>query len=298
VATATGCKDSISKTAVIYAKPTVNFSYTPLYGDAPLNVTFTNQSSNDSTYFWQFGDGGTSAQENPVYTYTQNGEYNVTLVATSPYGCTASRTKPYSVIKTDLDYAVNEAAVQITPLPNGSSLAKVSVIGSNIGTRIIDHISYYVTLGGVGVIAEDWQGTLLSGQGLLDTFSAQFVVPEGKGDSYICVTAVNVNNGQQELRTDNNSQCLGISEGIKVMGPLPNPALNEAKLGLILPKHGKVTLDIANMLGQYIVQGLDLELPEGRSDYDLPVGQMTAGEYFIRILYNDEKIVRKFIISR
>lgn len=298
VATATGCKDSISKTAVIHAKPTVNFSYTPLYGDAPLNVTFTNQSSNDSAYFWQFGDGGTSAQENPVYTYTQNGEYNVTLVATSPYGCTASRTKPYSVIKTDLDYAVNEAAVQITPLPNGSSLAKVSVIGSNIGTRIIDHVSYYVTLGGVGVIAEDWQGTLLSGQGLLDTFSAQFVVPDGKGDSYICVTAVSVNNGQQELRTDNNSQCLGITEGIKVMGPLPNPALNESKLGLILPKHGRVTLDIANMLGQYIVQGLELELPEGRSDYDLPVGQMTAGEYFIRILYNDEKIVRKFIISR
>lgn len=298
VTTATGCSDSVSKTATIYPRPVAQFSFVPLYGDAPLEVTFTNQSTGAVNYFWSFGDGGTSTEVNPVYNYTYNDTFSVSLQAISQYGCSAYRNRPYTVIATNLDFVVNEADVIVTPLTDGSSLAQVNFRGSNIGTRIIEQVGFYVSMGGVGVLAEDWNGTLFTGQILTDTFSAKFVVPAGQGESYICVTAVSVNNGQTELRTDNNSQCFTITEGIQLMGPLPNPALTQSVLGLILPKSGIVTLDIADMMGRYVVRGVELDLPEGRSDYNLPIGQMVAGEYFIRISYNDEKVVRKFIISR
>lgn len=47
-----------------------------------LNVQFSNQSS-AGTYSWVFGDGGTSTQTNPTYTYTQPGTYNVCLTVTT-----------------------------------------------------------------------------------------------------------------------------------------------------------------------------------------------------------------------
>ncbi|PID94500.1 MAG: hypothetical protein CSA95_02790 [Bacteroidetes bacterium] len=56
------------------------FSATPLHGDAPLEVHFTNESKYDpESWIWNFGDGATSLEENPVHTYTDAGEYTVTL---------------------------------------------------------------------------------------------------------------------------------------------------------------------------------------------------------------------------
>ena len=44
-------------------------------------VQFTNQSSNSASYYnWFFGDGGTSNLQNPSYTYSSPGIYDVTLV--------------------------------------------------------------------------------------------------------------------------------------------------------------------------------------------------------------------------
>ncbi|MBL4651387.1 MAG: PKD domain-containing protein [Flavobacteriales bacterium] len=50
-------------------------------------VQFTNQSSNSATGFtWFFGDGGTSTLQNPSYTYTATGTYDVILIASNSNG--------------------------------------------------------------------------------------------------------------------------------------------------------------------------------------------------------------------
>lgn len=46
-----------------------------------LQVTFTNFSQNATSYSWNFGDGGSSTEANPVYTYTEAGSYVVVLTA-------------------------------------------------------------------------------------------------------------------------------------------------------------------------------------------------------------------------
>jgi gliding motility-associated-like protein len=63
-------------------------------GCTPSDVTFKNLSKPiDSTYkiVWNFGDGGTSNQISPVYTYKSPGLYSVSLEVTSPIGCKISR---------------------------------------------------------------------------------------------------------------------------------------------------------------------------------------------------------------
>ena len=46
-----------------------------------------------NTYVWNFGDGDSATTQNPTHTYGL-GNFNVTLTATSPYGCTSTRMKP------------------------------------------------------------------------------------------------------------------------------------------------------------------------------------------------------------
>lgn len=49
-------------------------------------VTFINQSIGGMTYLWNFGDGTTSTQTNPVHTYGMDGNYNVKLTVTNDCG--------------------------------------------------------------------------------------------------------------------------------------------------------------------------------------------------------------------
>ncbi len=48
---------------------------------------FTNLSSNADSYLWDFGDGNTSTEENPQYTYAETGVYEVCLTAMNQYDC-------------------------------------------------------------------------------------------------------------------------------------------------------------------------------------------------------------------
>ena len=51
-------------------------------GESPLIVTFTDTSSGSPTsWLWDFGDGQTSEDQNPVHTYTEDGTYTVRLRA-------------------------------------------------------------------------------------------------------------------------------------------------------------------------------------------------------------------------
>ncbi|MCC6726915.1 MAG: PKD domain-containing protein [Saprospiraceae bacterium] len=51
-----------------------------------LTVTFVNNSEDATSYAWDFGDGGTSTDANPVHTYAASGIYTVSLTATNANG--------------------------------------------------------------------------------------------------------------------------------------------------------------------------------------------------------------------
>ena len=49
-------------------------------------ITFTNRSENATSYFWDFGDGETSTDENPTHSYSVYGTFTITLTATGEGG--------------------------------------------------------------------------------------------------------------------------------------------------------------------------------------------------------------------
>jgi gliding motility-associated-like protein len=85
-----GCVKSFTKANYIpiIAKPTSNFTCNNTYVCyAPDTVTFSNTTANGTTYRWDFGDGQTSTQVNPVHIYHAKGTYSVRLIAGNTSGC-------------------------------------------------------------------------------------------------------------------------------------------------------------------------------------------------------------------
>ena len=73
--------------AISIPVPVAGFSADVTSANTSDTVTFTDQSTNSPTSWeWDFGDGNTSAEQNPAHTYTDAGTYNVTLTATNSTG--------------------------------------------------------------------------------------------------------------------------------------------------------------------------------------------------------------------
>lgn len=79
---------------MVSAPPVSNFTGTPTIGYTPFNVQFNDTSTGIPTaWTWNFGDGtATNATQNPVHTYTTDGQFTVSLTV-SNYGGTDGETK-------------------------------------------------------------------------------------------------------------------------------------------------------------------------------------------------------------
>jgi PKD repeat protein len=82
--------------AIANKPPTAAFRAQPSAGTAPLPVTFTDQSKDSDGQVvavrWNFGDGATSTERNPMHLYATPGKFVVTLTATDDNGATAQKT--------------------------------------------------------------------------------------------------------------------------------------------------------------------------------------------------------------
>ncbi len=97
-ATKTGYQPDIASLSVIlsntvehdftlFVPPVSNFSASPTFGKAPLTVIFTDSSTGIITsWLWDFGDGQTSALQNPSHQYSLKGVYSVSLLVAGPGG--------------------------------------------------------------------------------------------------------------------------------------------------------------------------------------------------------------------
>ncbi|MBD0331089.1 MAG: PKD domain-containing protein [Chitinophagaceae bacterium] len=93
--------NTTTKTAYItvFAEPVADFSVNKQTGCSPANIQFTDESKTPAgtkitNWKWDFGDGNTSALQNPLYSYRTPGVYTVTLTITNDKGCTKLITKP------------------------------------------------------------------------------------------------------------------------------------------------------------------------------------------------------------
>jgi gliding motility-associated-like protein len=94
-----GCDSSIQHQILIEHPVTGYTDSVLLIGCGVTNMQFTDHSTGTSLTNWQwnFGDGASATQQNPVHTYTLPATYAVSLVVTNVAGCTDTITQSVAV---------------------------------------------------------------------------------------------------------------------------------------------------------------------------------------------------------
>jgi hypothetical protein len=112
---ATGCDNTDTITMEIIPLPDALFSSSV----SDLTVVFTSLAGDVDTWFWDFGDGSTSIEENPWHIYPFAGDYTVTLVVTN--GCGADISSEVFSITTDI-HDLQAQHIMIYPNPAQSNI--------------------------------------------------------------------------------------------------------------------------------------------------------------------------------
>lgn len=110
------------------SSPNPIFSAERYYCSVPATVFFENNSQGASTYFWNFGDGGTSTATSAVHTYTTPGVYAVTLDASGSGTCANSSSlvvQEYIIVS---DHALPIEAACIPPSNQWSDSTGIQLV--------------------------------------------------------------------------------------------------------------------------------------------------------------------------
>lgn len=82
-----GCVDSVTVPVTVITSPVVSIGAVPASGCMPLDVQFTNATTNAVFYSWDFGDGNSSGLQTPSHTYASDGIFLVEVIAENLSGC-------------------------------------------------------------------------------------------------------------------------------------------------------------------------------------------------------------------
>ncbi len=91
-----GCTETFNYQLTVFPLPQPMISVVNNAGCSPLEVQFQNESQelDNPTYWWDFGDGTTSQEYDPVHVYESPGLYDVTLTVNNATGCDSTKTFP------------------------------------------------------------------------------------------------------------------------------------------------------------------------------------------------------------
>lgn len=151
----TGCVDTKTQAVTVYETPVVSIlSSSASTGNGGFKFT-TNTTGTGYTYFWLFGDGGSSTQQSPEYVYNDDGLKFVHLVVTTPDGCKGQMADTVSVFRLGVNGA-SQATVSVYPNPSaGKFMVNFSDVNMNdvtdmyvtdlLGRTVINNIAIPVS---------------------------------------------------------------------------------------------------------------------------------------------------------
>ena len=127
---------SMDSTVVWTDMPTADF----VYGTNGQQAVFNNQSTGGTSYMWDFGDGNTSTDENPVHNYASTGTFTVLLTVTNACGGMDTVSQVIDVFNVGIDQSLESRGFNVYPNPTQSDFVIDfgMLLGEDISIIIID----------------------------------------------------------------------------------------------------------------------------------------------------------------
>jgi gliding motility-associated-like protein len=100
-------------TVTVHPLPVVTFSATPVEGCAPLAVSFTADDATNATYSWSTSNGLSASGVAPTIVFPNGGTFDVSLAATTSFGCYDTQTELAYIYVEDLPIADFESPISV-----------------------------------------------------------------------------------------------------------------------------------------------------------------------------------------
>jgi len=175
------CGNDIASVVVDTSSLTIGFIADNYNGFAPLTVNFTNNSTNFSTYAWNFGDNSTSADLNPTHIFTEDGVFNTVLTVNDTNGCVLT-TNADIVVRSDISYFI-----------------------PNVFTPNSDSINDYFNIVGTGInsikgrIFNRWGQEVFNWDSIQNGWDGKSDGTESPSAVYFYIINLNVSNGTERV---------------------------------------------------------------------------------------------------
>jgi len=252
--------DTASEMIHICEMATANFTYDQ---DNWGNTSFNNHSQNALGYQWNFGDGSFSIVENPVYTYSEDGEYIVTLIAQHGY-CSDTTSVQVDVCifpTADFVYSQEGNTIHFT-----SMCTKTDSVFWNFDDGYASSLENPIHTYN---LEDDYNVTLIA----LNECGSDTIYET------IQVSAIE--------KFDKN-------EFIKVF---PNPAKDIIYIQFTNLYEQEITLEILNLNGKRILQR-DQKHIDNDLKIDINLSSQPEGIYFLKIMLEDRIYTYKLVLIR
>ena len=290
--------------------PVADFSGTPTSGDAPLNVNFTDLSTNAPTsWSWSFGDGGSSTAQNPSHTYNSAGTYNVSLTATNAFGNDTKTVNGYITVSNPpaggVMHVHNIVVTRTSQGPNSTGVGTVTIYDAN--QQPVANASVTVSAdgpsGGTGTATTNSSGVV--------SFNTSKVKnPSGEW----CFEVTNVTHASNTYDSGSNEVTRACESGVvfsigdqiisAVPGTFglnqnyPNPFNPSTEISFSLPQASHVTLEVFNIRGQKVEVLASGSFTAGTHTITWDASKQPSGIYFYRISAGENVDTKKMILMK
>jgi PKD repeat protein len=238
---------------------------------ADPDFAFTDLSTNSPTsWAWDFGDGSTSTDQDPLHTFTTNGDYNVCLTATN-------------LVASDTECKlINVAGIVIAPVAAFSYdlVSDPDVSFTDMSTNSPDTWAW--DLG---------DGTTSADQNPTHTYSTFGMVD-------VCLTSSNSAGSSPEVcqTLDVTGGFNGLFEPGKAGFSLyPNPVHSILNIQFDSPLPAEATISISDISGKIVRTE---KLANGINQYSISLSALQTGSYFVNVELNQQTVSHTIQIVR
>lgn len=305
-----GPMDEYGNISVILA-PVAQFEADKTYGEYPLivNFEFIDTSGNESfkNYLWEFGDGETSTEKDPIHTYLSEGDYDVTLTVKN--ACSSDKLKKENLILVSAP-TIHPPTIIEQPIYEQVALGDTAIF--RVKAECKDSIAYqwwripYISL--VQSLIENEQGKIEGAES--NELRILNISESDNGKQFVC----SVNNSK--FYPDSGSWVLSDTVGIfldtltNVKSAFiknteyflhqnyPNPFNPRTTITYSIPKSGKVIVKVFDVLGNQVRTLVSKYQQQGIYNIEFNATDMNSGIYFYAIEVNGFKETKKLILLK
>ncbi|MFC2111403.1 right-handed parallel beta-helix repeat-containing protein, partial [Bacteroidota bacterium] len=264
-------------------------------------------------------NNGTPVTENYSGTLLPNATVSYTFTTSFTSPSTAYTLDTWTSVIGDSRPQNDSSSTNISPVPAPYDAGVIAIINPvdttfaaqsynvivkivNYGTSTITSMSVEYDVNGMNTVTETYTGSINQFDTIVYTFNTKLLSSIGM---YQLCSRTNLTNDADPANDKTCISMVGVIDGIVEISEsglalwqnIPNPANEITTIKYLVPKAGQIVFELRNVIGQTINR-FEKSVLQGEHQFDLDIKNLPSGVYYYSIDFEEERLVKKMVISK